>query len=72
MVEQRQYRPSRSRKSGTRKTPTSSDLEQQDMPEHDLEPPRFSRRALECLLNDWAALKAMILSGSKEEPANQR
>ncbi len=37
MVEQRQYRPSRSRK-GARKTPTS-DMEQ-DMPEHDLEPPR--------------------------------
>ena len=37
VVEQRQYRPSRSRK-GSRKTPTSE--VDQDMPEHDLEPPR--------------------------------
>lgn len=34
-----------------------------DMPDHDLEPPRFARRALERLLNDWAAVKAMIFSG---------
>ena len=65
MVEQRQYRPSRSRKSA-RKTPTS-DLDLAEMPEHDLEPPRFSRRALERLLNDWTAVKAMIMTGSSEQ-----
>ena len=71
LVEQRQYRPTRSRKSAamavaqaaSRKTP-SSDM-QPEMPEHDLEPPRFSRRALECLLSDWNALKSMILTGQK-------
>jgi len=36
-----------------------------DMPDHDLEPPRFCRRALERLLNDWPAVKAMIMSGVK-------
>jgi len=36
-----------------------------DMPDHDLEPPRFSRKALERLLNDWPAVKAMIMSGVK-------
>ncbi|KAJ8980295.1 hypothetical protein NQ317_005215 [Molorchus minor] len=46
------------------KTP-SSDIES-DMPEHDLEPPRFSRRALECLLGDWKAVRSMIMSGTKE------
>ena len=35
------------------------------MPEHDLEPPRFSRRSLERILNDWTAVKAMIMSGKK-------
>lgn len=35
------------------------------MPDHDLEPPRFSRKALERLLNDWPAVKAMIMSGVK-------
>lgn len=35
------------------------------MPDHDLEPPRFSRRAFERLLNDWAAVKGMIMSGVK-------
>lgn len=34
-----------------------------DMPDHDLEPPRFSRRAFERLLNDWPAVKGMIMSG---------
>lgn len=37
------------------------------MPEHDLEPPRFSRRALECLLGDWKAVRSMIMSGSKDK-----
>jgi hypothetical protein len=37
-----------------------------EMPEHDLEPPKFSRRALERILNDWTAVKAMIQSGKKQ------
>ena len=36
-----------------------------EMPEHDLEPPKFSRQALQTLLSNWRALKAMILTGSK-------
>lgn len=65
-VEQRQYRASRPRSTSnnSRKTP-SSDLEP-DMPDHDLEPPRFSRRALERLLNDWHAVRAMLMSGVRE------
>ena len=35
------------------------------MPEHDLEPPKFSRRALERLLYDWKAVKAMVSTGQK-------
>lgn len=34
------------------------------MPEHDLEPPRFSRRAFERLLSDWPAVKGMIMTGT--------
>lgn len=67
-AEQRQYRPARSRSTGiaaSRKVLTS-ELEP-DMPEHDLEPPRFSRMALDRLLNDWSSVKAMLLSGYKEE-----
>ncbi|KAJ8321996.1 hypothetical protein KUTeg_000467 [Tegillarca granosa] len=64
LVEQRQYRPNRSRVAVPRKTiPADLDVE---MPEHDLEPPRFSRRALERILNDWTAVKAMIMSGKKQ------
>lgn len=33
------------------------------MPDHDLEPPRFAKRALEFILRDWPGLRAMILSG---------
>lgn len=45
-------------------------LVESDMPEHDLEPPRFSRRALECLLGDWKAVRSMIMSGSKDKSEN--
>ena len=38
------------------------------MPDHNLEPPRFSRRALERVLNDWPAIKAMLNSGVKDKP----
>jgi hypothetical protein len=34
-----------------------------EMPDHDLEPPRFARRALERLLNDWPAVSAMLSTG---------
>ncbi|XP_055383009.1 E3 ubiquitin-protein ligase hyd isoform X2 [Condylostylus longicornis] len=68
MIEQRQYRATsriRNNSSNTRKTPS---LEvDQDMPEHDLEPPRFARKALERLLVDWPAVKAMIMTGAEEE-----
>lgn len=47
-------------------------LVESDMPEHDLEPPRFSRRALECLLGDWKAVRSMIMSGAKEDQETVR
>lgn len=37
------------------------------MPEHNLEPPRFSRRALERILGDWTAVKAMLMTGCTEQ-----
>lgn len=37
-----------------------------DMPDHDLEPPRFAQLALERVLQDWNALKSMIMFGSEE------
>ncbi|KAK9719267.1 HECT-domain (ubiquitin-transferase) [Popillia japonica] len=66
--EQRQYRAARPRTASANsrnKTP-SSDVEV-DVPEHDLEPPRFSRKALEHLLTDWRAVQSMILTGTKEQ-----
>jgi len=38
-----------------------------EMPEHNLEPPRFSRRALERILGDWTAVKAMLMTGCREK-----
>jgi E3 ubiquitin-protein ligase EDD1 len=32
-----------------------------DMPQHDLEPPNFARRALERILNDWESIKQIFL-----------
>ncbi|KRT83810.1 hypothetical protein AMK59_4307, partial [Oryctes borbonicus] len=63
--EQRQYRAARPRTASANsrnKTPSSDDV-----PEHDLEPPRFSRKALEHLLTDWRAVQSMILTGTKEQ-----
>merc|ERR1719186_2213937 len=70
MVEQRQYRPSRPRKSASRKSAATTDSQDLEMPDHDLEPPRFCRRALERLLNDWPAVAAMLSTGSKSSQAN--
>ncbi|CAA9999619.1 unnamed protein product [Nesidiocoris tenuis] len=68
MVEQRQYRAQRSRSaSNASRKAAASDVAEPDMPEHDLEPPRFSRRAFERLLSDWPAVKGMIMTGTKEE-----
>ncbi|KAG5682285.1 hypothetical protein PVAND_011645 [Polypedilum vanderplanki] len=69
-IEQRQYRSTRvqQRNSGSylnRKTP-SIDADG-EMPEHDLEPPRFARKALERLLGDWNAVRSMIQTGVESE-----
>lgn len=72
MVEQRQYRAnSRLRNSNTSGSRKSSSLEiEQDMPDHDLEPPRFARRALERLLWDWPAVRSMIMIGCEVDQKN--
>lgn len=63
--EQRQYRPIRPRSSLARKTP---DMNQDiDIPDHDLEPPKFARKALDKILTDWNAVKSMLLSGYRSE-----
>lgn len=41
------------------------------MPEHNLEPPRFSRRALERILTDWTAVRAMLMTGCREHKASR-
>ena len=38
-----------------------------DMPEHDLEPPRFGRIALERILSDWTAVRAMLMDGCQKK-----
>lgn len=76
-VEQRQYRANsrvRNVASGTngtgtggtstRKSSSSVDMDV-NMPDHDLEPPKFARRALERLLLDWHAVRAMIMTGTE-------
>ncbi|XP_076670433.1 E3 ubiquitin-protein ligase hyd isoform X1 [Andrena cerasifolii] len=66
LVEQRQFRSAlRQRSTSASRKGASSDglVTDSDMPDHDLEPPRFSRKALERLLNDWPAVQCMIMSG---------
>ncbi|XP_025994709.1 E3 ubiquitin-protein ligase hyd isoform X3 [Solenopsis invicta] len=78
LVEQRQFRsaPRQRSTSASRKAPTSDAFAtglgaDSDMPDHDLEPPRFSRKALERLLNDWPAVQCMIMSGVSENGTDQ-
>ena len=35
-------------------------------PDHDLEPPKFARKALELIIQEWSAVKNMVMSGSKD------
>ncbi|MCL4123792.1 UNVERIFIED_CONTAM: hypothetical protein GTU68_022994, partial [Idotea baltica] len=62
--EQKQFPRFRSSLNSRKTTVSDSDLE---MPDHDLEPPKFSRKALERLLKDWNAVKAMVMTGYKED-----
>ena len=57
IVEQRQYGPERSSRHSKRDDPI-------DMPDHDLQPPRFTRKALHKMLGEWLALKSVIMSGT--------
>lgn len=57
IVEQRQYGPERSSRHSKRDDPV-------DMPDHDLSPPRFARKALHKMLGEWLALKSVILTGT--------
>uniref|UniRef100_W8BVH1 HECT-type E3 ubiquitin transferase n=1 Tax=Ceratitis capitata TaxID=7213 RepID=W8BVH1_CERCA len=76
-IEQRQYRANSrvrnvgsSASSGTARKSSTIDLEP-DMPEHDLEPPKFARKALERLLIDWNAVRAMIMTGAEKIEKHQ-
>ncbi|XP_055677415.1 E3 ubiquitin-protein ligase hyd isoform X5 [Lutzomyia longipalpis] len=69
LAEQSQYRSSsrvrNPASSNSRKTP-SMDVDT-DMPEHNLEPPRFAKKAVDRLLMDWAAVRAMIMTGVEQK-----
>jgi len=67
IVEQKQHRPFRTRTAVPRKTPELNSCVEIDMPDHNLEPPKFARRALDKILQDWNAIKAMILTGYRGE-----
>lgn len=62
MLEQRQFRTTR--RPAQRKG--EGGIQDLDMPDHDLQPPKFCRLALEQLLDDWSAVKAMVMSGVGE------
>lgn len=47
----------------------TADQLQLEMPDHDLEPPRFARRALEALLRDWGAVSSLV--GSEQAGCTQ-
>ncbi|XP_038051829.1 E3 ubiquitin-protein ligase UBR5-like [Patiria miniata] len=60
-AEQRQYGPSRNR------LPRKNNDSDAEMPDHNLEPPRFCRQALENILQNWQAVRAMVRSGCRSD-----
>ncbi|KAI1289573.1 E3 ubiquitin-protein ligase UBR5 [Halotydeus destructor] len=70
ITEQKQYRPARPRSSMARKTPDVANGLDAEMPDHDLEPPRFARKALDRILGDWNAVKALVLTGYRGDNSN--
>lgn len=66
-VEQCQHRPHRSSDSRSKAKTKSLGVTATPMPQHDLEPPKFARKALEQIMQDWRAVKAMIMDGCKSE-----
>jgi len=71
MVEQRQYRAARRGAPPGLQRKTEAVPDFLDMPDRDLQPPRFCRLALEQLLDDWSAVKAMVMSGVGESVDEQ-
>lgn len=65
VMEQSRYRSRARNTSSNRKTP-SLDADN-DMPDQDLEPPRFAKKALDRLLVDWQAVRSMIMTGAEQE-----
>lgn len=73
--EQKQFHPSRVRAftSSVNSRSKNADLsteEANNIPDHDLEPPKFSRRALEKLLGDYSCVKSMVLTGYRSSEMN--
>jgi E3 ubiquitin-protein ligase EDD1 len=64
-VEQCQHRPHRSSDSRAKAKAKTLGATATPLPEHDLEPPRFARKALEQIMQDWRAVKAMVMDGCK-------
>ena len=65
-IEQRQFRPHRSAAESRPKTKTKTlgtSAVTPPLPDHDLDPPKFARRALEFILQDWRAVSAMLRDG---------
>lgn len=65
-IEQRQFRPHRSAADSRPKSKTKSlgtGGATPPLPDHDLDPPKFARRALEFILQDWRAVSAMMRDG---------
>ncbi|CAG0918967.1 unnamed protein product [Notodromas monacha] len=65
LQEHRQFRPTNTRSNVVlaRKSRTVDPDQPADMPDHDLDPPKFCRRALERLLMDYQAVRALINMG---------
>lgn len=69
--EQRQF-TRRLRSTVVRKSNNNPTETDQAMPEHDLDPPKFAKKALERILNDWTAVRSMLMTGYSAQQEETR
>lgn len=65
ITEQREYCPKGIEPCPSKRRAQAVTKGETRFPDHDLEPPKFARRALELIIQEWSAVKNMVLSGSK-------
>lgn len=64
-VEQENFTRRNKLRAGHQSSQRGNNSNEQIIPEHDLNPPKFARRAFEIMLGDWPAVKTLLEVGMR-------